>query len=509
MIVKKLILLMVAIGFLGCSPRDKNEIPVTKPKVVDARPTTSAPAAMLAQTRPAATQPVAASQPVSVAPVALAASRPATQPVLVAVAPASQPAPAVKTETEPSAPPDRGVFGLVGEPVQVLSIRTQPIKPVAPTGTPKVAPVPLTDLAPGGEPSAPAAPTRSADSPAPPISVLQPSRTDVVSSLLIQVNNLFISSDDILRELHPKILAIPKGIRDASFREAVARLARDEIRSQISEALVYAEADRRMGEQEKKQIDEEIAETLRDMIQRSDGSRVKLEADLAHYGMNLDDVMRSHRRRIVVSMYLRQRFHPSVRVNREALLAYYNSHLSDYASSHRVQMQTIASLFSAFLPEMGLEPTAPERDAAKAKAKENILKAADALKAGEEFGEVAKKYSKDIKSENGGLWPIMTQGSFKEAKVEDVAFLQIEGQASGILETESGYYIVKTVKAEAAKMVKFEDAQDKIEESMRQEQYRKMTDEYFNKLYQAATISQPEGFLSVVADKAVERYRQK
>ena len=332
---------------------------------------------------------------------------------------------------------------------------------------------------------------------------------EVVTASALQVNNSFITVDDILAKLRPRLRKVPAGISETTFRHRVGPWIYEEIQTQVARTLVLAEAEKRLTDEQKEAVKVEVRQAEAQMLADAGGSRTRLQQMLAKEGTTLDGVLTDHYRQAAVRMFLRARFMPAITVNRKTLWTYYNTHRDEFTTEKKVQMQIIAAPLKAFYPKGVANPSALERAAAKKQAKELIEKAAAAVRAGEDFAEVAKRLSRGIKAADGGLWPLMAADSFRETKVEQAAFGLKEGQAAGPIETEAGFWLVRANRIKPGKVVSFEDAQADITDKLRDRQYRKLVDDYLKKLHEAATIVRSERFGQIVMDKTVERYWQK
>ena len=125
---------------------------------------------------------------------------------------------------------------------------------------------------------------------------------------------------------------------------------------------------------------------------------------------------------------------------------------------------------------------------------------------GEDFGGVAKRHSRGIRASHGGVWLAMPEGSFREKEVERNVFALSEGEICGVIETETGYYIVKALKVSPGQSQSFQEAQEQIEGILREQQYDKLAGDYFMKLFGAATIAQSDEFMKMAVNSAVDRY---
>ena len=103
---------------------------------------------------------------------------------------------------------------------------------------------------------------------------------------------------------------------------------------------------------------------------------------------------------------------------------------------------------------------------------------------------------------------MMSAGSFDSEPVEAAAFVLGPGQFSSVIETDIGFFIVRAARVKPGKSVSFEQAQEDIEIILRRQQFRKLVDDYFQRLSEGATIIQPDDFVALTVDRAVAKYHK-
>jgi parvulin-like peptidyl-prolyl isomerase len=480
-------------------PTDLNELlkaPKSEPKLVElpsimapgpvGRPA-APPAAVATKNPPTGTDAdrgetaAVARTPAATPPAAIAAAIPPA-----AIAPAATAAVATKSPLiSPGAGPDESA-GKPRTPDAAQAIIASAKDPLMTAGPPRV---------------------ESAGAAARPAKVLGPD--EVVAASVVQVNRRFISIDDILRPLGPKLSKLPKGISEQTFRDRATELIAQEITGQITRCLVVEEAEKRLVDDQKKAIDQEVKQAQSDMLAAAGGSVTKLRQQLQREGQTFEQAIEDYRRDVTFKLYLRHRFMPAIPVTRKMLWDYYRQNSRQFATGHKVQMQIIAEPFAAFLAEPSAQPSAAELAAAQTQARQAIQAAKARLDAGDDFAAVARKHSKGVKADAGGLWPMMEAGSFKEAEVETAAFQLAAGGVSAPVETPHGWYIVKAVQVVPGRVVPFEEAQDQIAEILRTRMYNDLTDKYFQDLMEKSHIVRSPQFSQLALDRAVDRFWNK
>jgi parvulin-like peptidyl-prolyl isomerase len=392
------------------------------------------------------------------------------------------------------------------------------------------APLRLTEL-PDVPPMPPAEPNSSAAAPAPPDPADRPvaytpplgilarpatpsptpataplSPAAVVSALGLQVNSKYITVEDILRSAAGELAELPRGLKRETFQTQAEAILQRAIRFQIEVAIFLPEAEAKMTDEDKKKMDQEVDKTLRDMVAEAGGSRTRLEQIWMQRGTTLEQVLRDQRSRLVVSRYLRAKIEPDIQITRRMLYDYYQRHKADrYTQNKKVQMQILSVPFAAFL--VSATPTRLQQDEAKEQARRAIAPAEKTLGDGADFTEIVKAFGRDSRAAQGGVWPLMAPGSFRQTRVEQAAFALREGQASPVIETEDGLYIVKAVKVEGGTVTSFEDAQEEIEKTLRADQYERLHEKYIQA--RSPSVSASRRLEELALEKAAERYWRK
>ncbi len=138
-----------------------------------------------------------------------------------------------------------------------------------------------------------------------------------------------------------------------------------------------------------------------------------------------------------------------VRVTDEEARQYYTQHLSDYRISDRVKVAHI--LFKT----TGKNPA---EIAAIEKKAHNIL---NQIKAGADFGELAKNNSEDTTASNGGELGWLVRGQTVK-EFEDTAFSMKAGQVSDLVKTVYGIHILKVEDKQTAHLQSFDEVKGSI-----------------------------------------------
>ncbi len=107
------------------------------------------------------------------------------------------------------------------------------------------------------------------------------------------------------------------------------------------------------------------------------------------------------------------------------------------------------------------------------------------IKGGEDFGNLAKKHSKDNKANNAGDWGLyewQTLSSREKTEIEKLS----EGETSGAIELEEGISILKVTEKKPSRIRPLEEVQERIKSTVKDQKAREMAEERINRLEKRA-----------------------
>jgi peptidyl-prolyl cis-trans isomerase D len=123
------------------------------------------------------------------------------------------------------------------------------------------------------------------------------------------------------------------------------------------------------------------------------------------------------------------------------------------------------------------------------KEKELILAEAQGIlkkiKGGEDFGDLAKKHSKDNKANEGGDWGLYEWKTLSSREKTEIERLS-EGEASDAVELEEGISILKVTEKKPSELKPLEEVQERIISIVKDQKAREMAEERINRLEKRA-----------------------
>ncbi len=182
------------------------------------------------------------------------------------------------------------------------------------------------------------------------------------------------------------------------------------------------------------EIDQAVARSLDEVISRF-GTKSKLQQELARNGMTFADLEARNRdlirNRLYTNRMISMHIRPLIEVREDEIRAFYEKHLDEIPTTPAaVEVSNILVV--------------PQPDPAVQKALELKLDAIKAaLESGEDFGEVAKRFSEGPNAARGGLVGSFARGDLFNPVLEELAWSIPVGKISQPVSTELGMHIVQ------------------------------------------------------------------
>jgi hypothetical protein len=313
-----------------------------------------------------------------------------------------------------------------------------------------------------------------------------------VGTPVLFVNNEPVTVPEILEPILQNLKNDSTKLPPQAYYMAVRRNVREQIDLHVSTLLIHQEAKNNYPEKAMEEFDKEVDRRIKDVVNdRYQGIYARYEAQLKAMDMTMADVKGRIKRQLLVTQYMRDKFKPMLHEPpRRQLYTYYQDHLTDFTTPERAELFLIEVPVDALLGKPRNLSTAQDIADAHSKAVAQLKRAHEELESGVEFTAVARAYSKGIKASQGGAWGEIGPGTLQGrwAKAAEVLFTLAENQTSDVVETEDAAFIVHCGKRTPARQASFEEAQTKIIERMKEEQFNRLTQEYIQGLIAKATI---------------------
>ena len=177
-----------------------------------------------------------------------------------------------------------------------------------------------------------------------------------------------------------------------------------------------------------------------DVIKQLDQIRIQnklpgmdeLEKAVTSEGMNWEDFKNNIRNRLLTQKVIGQEVGSHINISDDEVQKYYEAHKTEFVRPEQVALREIQ------VSTQG--KSADELPALKKKAETALKRVQD----GEDFGEIAKRYSDSSTKDQGGYLGTYKRGELAK-ELEDKVFAMKRNQLTDVLETKQGYLILQVL----------------------------------------------------------------
>ena len=167
-------------------------------------------------------------------------------------------------------------------------------------------------------------------------------------------------------------------------------------------------------------------------IQNKLDSMEDLEKAVSAQGLNWEDFKNNIRNNLLTQRVISEEVGSHITIAKEEVAKYYNEHKQEYVRPEQVALREIEvsteGKQEADLPEL------------KKKA-ETALKR---VKDGEDFGEIAKRFSDGSTAKEGGFLGVYKRGELSK-QLEDIVFKMKKNELTDVMDTKQGYLILQVL----------------------------------------------------------------
>lgn len=300
----------------------------------------------------------------------------------------------------------------------------------------------------------------------------------VVNRVAATVNGRVITTNELNYNLAPIYaqLSVQFPRRGNEFVRQM-KLAKDMVLDElVDRELVMHEFAASQREIRDSFVNDEIE---REINLRFDGKRDKFLETLKQAGMTQQSHREMVKRRMIVQAMRQEKYDQGLPPTPDEVQREYAKTKADYRERAKDKIQ-FEKIFIA------LPATKVDADSAEVQLKLAEL-IAEKIKAGEDFAEFAKKYSKDMHAENGGQWPEIERSELSP-EFASVVFESPEGKLIGPLLDPFGFTIVRVKSKKLAPSPALEQIKPQIEEAVQRRRSAERYQKWIKRLRSTAMI---------------------
>jgi len=315
---------------------------------------------------------------------------------------------------------------------------------------------------------------------------------------VLTVGGETITAEEIITEPLLKYFGpIAKSNGFEQFKEQAEPVLERIIVNKVSDVLLYQKAKKDLGEQADDSLEKVADQEVKRFIVDFGGDYAKAEEKIKEMGMDWQSFKEHQKKVILVQWYISKQLPKDKPITYSEMMDCYNEMKGkSFSQPAKVTFRLIDIEFAKLKVT---DPNKSQQQQAKDLADELVGR----LKAGEDFGELAKKYSHDYRASFGGLWKPVQPDSL--AKPYDVLAAEAEkiepGQIAGPIEAGGHIFIMKLEEKEQVSVEPFEKVQEQVEAKIISDRQNQFREELGEKLSEQAAVANKNEFVDFCVEK--------
>jgi len=263
-------------------------------------------------------------------------------------------------------------------------------------------------------------------------SKVDPNSGRVVEEIIARVNNEIITQSEYEKA---KVTSADEAKQDCQghctpeqLQIAIEDRQKNVLRELIDQSLLV-----QRGKDMGLSVEPDVIKKLDQIrIQNNINSMEDLEKAVAASGVNWEDFKNNIRNGVLTQRVIGSEVGSHITIGHDEIEKYYNEHKSEFVRPEQVALRSI---------EINTEKKSPEEIVELKKKAETTLKR---IKDGEEFGEMAKRFSDGSTAKQGGFLGVYKRGELSK-ELEDVVFKMRKNDTTEVMDTKQGFLILQVL----------------------------------------------------------------
>ena len=222
--------------------------------------------------------------------------------------------------------------------------------------------------------------------------------------------------------------------------------------------------------------DDSTANSLYMKLAQSVGGEEFLTRQLAQVKIKPEEVLQSIKRDLVIRSFVMDYFHSQVSVSEAEAEGYYQLSPARFRTPDRVKARHI-------LLQIGTD----DSEAVRLEKRVRLTQILAEARKGGDFAALAGRYSEGPTKDRGGDLGYFERGAMVQP-FDSAAFSLKAGEISGIVETQSGYHLIKLEDKQLGVQQPYEAVKDSLLRAMRQRKLEEIVLNHLQEVYELAII---------------------
>jgi peptidyl-prolyl cis-trans isomerase SurA len=226
-----------------------------------------------------------------------------------------------------------------------------------------------------------------------------------------------------------------------------------------------------------------------DVVKQLDEIRIKnnlkdlddLEKAVSSQGINWEDFKNNIRNRLLTQEVIRREVGSHINIGHEEEMKYYQDHKADFVRPEQVAVRAI-QINTEGKPESELPAL-----------KEKAQKLIDRVDQGEDFGELAKRFSDGPTAQQGGFLGVYKRGELSK-EFEDMVFKMKNKQMTPVIETKQGFLVMQVLEHYDEGEQSFDKVENEIADKLYNQKMEPAMREYLKTLREQSYVVIKPGF---------------